>query len=166
MGMTMLPDETNNQFWVRVEMMDEGNGAPYVLSSSYDNQMMVMSQPGQLIAGPYPCDASIDFTLQSMEAGMMEYMNASMDGNCSISLSVTEMVASFTLYPNPANDRVTISGWDTNASVTITDVSGRLVRQEQLRNNQIETSMLTDGIYVVTLTEGTKTESMRLVIQH
>ena len=166
MGMTMLPDETNNQFWVRFEMIDAGNGAPYVLSSSYDNQMVVMTQPGQLLAGPYPCDASIDFTLQSMEAGMMEYMNASMDGNCSIVLSVAEMEASFTLYPNPANDRVTISGWDTNASVTITDISGRLVRQEQLRNNQIETSMLTDGIYVVTLTEGTKTDSMCLVIQH
>jgi hypothetical protein len=101
-----------------------------------------------------------------MEAGMMEYMNASMEGNCAIAQSVTEMEASFTLYPNPANDRVTISGWDTNASVTITDISGRIIRQEQLRSNQIDTAMLTDGIYVVTLTEGTKTDSMRLVIQH
>jgi len=166
MGMTMLPDEANNQFWVSVEMMDAGNGAPYVLSTSFDNQMMVMTQPGQYLAGPYPCDATIDFTLQSMEAGMMEYMNASMDGNCAIAQSVTEMEASFTLYPNPANDRVTISGWDTNASVTITDISGRVIRQEQLRSNQIDTAMLTEGIYVVSLTEGTKTASKRLVIQH
>jgi hypothetical protein len=50
--------------------------------------------------------------------------------------------------------------------VTITDVSGRIVRQEQIRNNQIDTAMLTDGIYVLTLTEGTKTASKRLVIQH
>jgi hypothetical protein len=166
MGMTMLPDEANNQFWVSVEMMDEGNGAPYVLSTSFDNQMMVMTQPGQFLAGPYPCDATIDFTLQSMEAGMMEYMNASMEGNCAIVQSVIEMEASFALYPNPANDRVTISGWDANASVTIADISGRLVRQEQLRNNQIDTATLTEGIYVVTLTEGTKTASKRLVIQH
>jgi hypothetical protein len=128
--------------------------------------MMVMNQPGQFLAGPYPCDATIDFTLQSMEAGMMEYMNASMEGNCAIAQSVTEMESSFTLYPNPANDRVTISGWDANASVTIADISGRLVRQEQLRNNQIDTATLTEGIYVVTLTEGTKTASKRLVIQH
>jgi hypothetical protein len=101
-----------------------------------------------------------------MEAGMMEYMNVSMDGNCAIVQSVTEMEASFSLYPNPANDRVTISGWDTNASVTITDISGRIVRQEQLRSNQIDTAMLTEGIYVVTLTEGAKTASKRLVIQH
>jgi hypothetical protein len=76
------------------------------------------------------------------------------------------MEESFTLYPNPANDRVIISGWDANASVTISDISGRLVRQELLRNNQIETATLTDGIYVVTLTEGAKTASKRLVIQH
>jgi hypothetical protein len=40
MGMTMLPDEINNQFWVRVEMMDEGNGAPYLLSSNFDRDFI------------------------------------------------------------------------------------------------------------------------------
>jgi hypothetical protein len=166
MGMSMIPDAENNQFWVRLEMMDQGNGAPYVLSSNYDNQLLMLNEAGQYLAGPYPCDATIDFTLHSIEAGMMEYMNASMEGACEVAQTVVEMMPSFTLYPNPANDRVTISGWDANASVTISDISGRLVRQEQLRNNQIETAMLTDGIYVVTLTEGAKTASMRLVIQH
>jgi hypothetical protein len=89
-----------------------------------------------------------------------------MEGACAVAQSVIEMTPSFSLYPNPSNDRVTISGWDANASVTISDISGRLVRHEQLRNNQIETATLTDGIYVVTLTEGTKTASKRLVIQH
>lgn len=166
MGMTMLADEINNQFWVRVEMMDEGNGAPYILSTSFDSQVMMMNAAGQYLAGPYPCDASIDFTLQSMEAGMMEYMNASMEGNCAIVQSVIEMEASFALYPNPANDWVTLSGWEGAAQVTITDVSGRVVRIETLRNNRIETSMLTDGIYVVSLSNGERTNSMRLIVQH
>ena len=166
MGMTMLPDEANNQFWVSVEMLDEGNGAPYVLSTSYNNQMMVMTQPGQFLAGPYPCDATIDFTLQSMEAGMMEYMNASMEGACAVAQSVMEMEASFTLYPNPSNDWVTLSGWDGAAQVTITDVSGRIVREETLRNNRLETSSLTDGIYVVSLANGERTNSIRLIVQH
>jgi len=166
MGMSMLPDEENNQFWVRVEMMDEGNGAPYILSSNYSDELFVLAESGQYMTGPYPCDATIEFTLHSLEAGMMEYMNASMEGACEIAQSVGEMTPSITLYPNPANDRVTISGWDSNARVTITDISGRQVRQEQLRNNQIETSVLPNGIYFVTLAEGAKTACMRLVVQH
>jgi len=166
MGMTMLPDEANNQFWVSVEMLDEGNGAPYVLSTSYDNQIMVMTQPGQFLAGPYPCDATIDFTLNSLEAGMMEYMNASMEGACAVAQSVIEMTPSFSLYPNPSNDRVTIAGWDTQAEVTITDVSGRIVREERLLNNQLETASLTDGVYIISLKQGERSASMRLIVQH
>ena len=128
--------------------------------------MIVMTQPGQFLAGPYPCDATIDFTLQSMEAGMMEYMNASMEGACAVAQSVMEMEASFTLYPNPSNDWVTLSGWDGAAQVTITDVSGRIVREETLRNNRLETSSLTDGIYVVSLANGERTNSIRLIVQH
>lgn len=166
MGMTMLPDEANNQFWVSVEMLDEGNGAPYVLSTSYDNQMMVMTQPGQFLAGPYPCDATIDFTLNSLEAGMMEYMTASMEGACAVAQSVIEMTPSFSLYPNPSNDRVTIAGWDSQADVTITDVSGRIVREERLLNNQLETTSLTDGVYIISLKQGERSASMRLIVQH
>ncbi|MFM2201568.1 MAG: hypothetical protein RL040_768, partial [Bacteroidota bacterium] len=166
MGMTMLPDETNNQFWVRVEMMDEGNGAPYLLSTSYNNEVIMLNTAGQYMVGPFPCDASIDFTLESVEASMLEVMSASMEGNCAIELSVIEMNTEFTLYPNPANDWVSISGWDTDAMITITDVSGRIVRQETLRNNRLETSTLTDGIYVVSLTDGSRSGSMRLIVQH
>jgi hypothetical protein len=166
MGMTMLPDEMNNQFWVRVEMMDEGNGAPYMLSSSYDNQVLMLNAAGQYMAGPFPCDASIDFTLQSMEAGMMEYMNASMEGNCAVAQSVSEMSPAFSLYPNPANDRATIAGWDKQAEVTITDVSGRIVREERLLNNQLETASLTDGVYIISLKQGEQSASMRLIVQH
>jgi hypothetical protein len=128
--------------------------------------MMVMTQPGQFLAGPYPCDATIDFTLQSMEAGMMEYMNASMEGTCAVAQSVIEMTPSFSLYPNPSNDRVTIAGWDTQADVTITDVSGRIVREERLLNNQLETASLTDGVYIISLKQGEQSASMRLIVQH
>jgi len=50
--------------------------------------------------------------------------------------------------------------------IIITDVSGRIVRQETLRNNRLETSTLTDGIYVVSLTDGSRSGSMRLIVQH
>jgi hypothetical protein len=93
-------------------------------------------------------------------------MSASMDGACAVAQSVIEVQNSFSLIPNPANDRVIVAGWETSASVTIRDISGRLVRQENLRNNNIDTTSLTDGLYIVTLTEGTKTASMQLVVQH
>jgi hypothetical protein len=166
MGMSMITDEENDQFWVRVEVMETGNGAPYLLSTDYNDASMMISAQGVYMAGPFPCDASVEFTLNSVSANMIEYMNASMDGACAVAQSVIEVQNSFSLMPNPANDRVTVAGWETSASVTIRDISGRLVRQENLRNNIIETSMLTDGLYIVTLTEGTKTASMQLVVQH
>jgi hypothetical protein len=147
-------------------MLDEGNGAPYILSTNYNDQMIMLNEAGQYLAGPYPCDATIDFTLHSMEAGMMEYMNASMEGACELAQSVVEMTSSISLYPNPANDRVTIAGWDAQADVTITDVSGRIVREERLLNNQVETASLTDGVYIISLKQGEQSASMRLIVQH
>lgn len=166
MGMSMIPDAEHNQFWVSVEMLDEGNGAPYILSTNYNDLMIMLNEAGQYLAGPFPCDATIDFTLHSMEAGMTEYMNASMEGACEVAQSVLEMTPSISLYPNPANDRVTISGWDSTAMVTITDVSGRIVREERLTNNQLDTASLTDGVYLISLKQGEQSASMRLIVQH
>jgi hypothetical protein len=168
MGMTMLPDENNNQFWVRVEMMDEGNGAPYVLSTNFDNQMMVMNQPGQFLAGPYPCDATIDFTLQSMEAGMMEYMNASMQGACSVVQSTQEvnMENALSVYPNPANTAITINGIETNSRIRITDMSGRTVKETTLITSTLEIADLPNGVYQLSAIGNNTVKTAAFVIQH
>jgi len=65
------------------------------------------------------------------------------------------------LYPNPTNDFVTmeLSGVEiSNYSITITDISGRVVDalNYKILNSTIDVSNLASGIYVVSILEGTR----------
>jgi hypothetical protein len=40
------------------------------------------------------------------------------------------------------------------------------VREERLLNNQLETASLTDGVYIISLKQGERSASMRLIVQH
>jgi len=73
-------------------------------------------------------------------------------------LSVDEMgtITQFSVYPNPANDFVTISN-DSSAvisSVEITDLNGRLVSNNELNatEGQISLADLASGVYILTIT--------------
>ncbi len=60
---------------------------------------------------------------------------------------------SFTLYPNPANDVVSIEGISGNVIVSIYDVRGRLVLEQKITENvsQIKVRDLANGMYRVVL---------------
>jgi hypothetical protein len=73
-------------------------------------------------------------------------------------LAVDEVgaIAQFSVYPNPANDFVTISN-DASAlisSVEITDLNGRVVSNNQLNatEGQISLADLASGVYMLTIT--------------
>lgn len=69
------------------------------------------------------------------------------------------------LYPNPAHNTVYIQSKN-EASVTIYDVSGRLVASKKsVTSNGIDVSNLSKGIYVAQITSEEKTTSVRLVIK-
>ena len=53
-----------------------------------------------------------------------------------------------TLWPNPANERINISG-ATNKQVKIWDITGQLVAVKILYQNQITVSDLTKGLYLI-----------------
>jgi hypothetical protein len=168
MGMAMMPDDENDQYYVIMNMSDTGNGAPYLMSSDYGVQMM-MNEAGEYIAGPFPCDAEIEFTLQSLAAGMATYMNTSMEGACAIASSTEEVeteLQGFLIYPNPNNGLFTISGIEaTQATLRILDLSGRLVREQLINGgNQItvNTEDLNNGVYQVSILtkDGIMTERM------
>lgn len=61
----------------------------------------------------------------------------------------------FSVYPNPAHDRIFIQGETENTEVSLTDISGRLhFRQAITRNNQgLDISFLPEGLYFIRLTD-------------
>ena len=72
------------------------------------------------------------------------------------------------LYPNPASEHLYISldGRTQNVmSVTIADISGRIVLTDNVAANNMNISSLTDGVYVIRVINGDKSYIRRLVIQ-
>jgi hypothetical protein len=171
MGMALLEDEENQVYYVVMNITDLGNGSPYLMSANNGIQMM-MNEAGEYVAGPFACDAEIDFTLQSLAMGMATYMNATTQGQCAIISSTEEVVTTgggLLIYPNPNNGQFTISGIsEPAATLRIFDLSGRMVR-EQLVNggNQINinTEELTNGVYQVSVVTANNIITERMVVK-
>lgn len=53
-----------------------------------------------------------------------------------------------TLYPNPANDKITIKSSLNIYSITFTDIAGRIVLNETLDGNKCSLTMLSQGTYI------------------
>jgi hypothetical protein len=75
----------------------------------------------------------------------------------------------FSLYPNPSNGSVTIQRkkMDGNATMTITDMTGKIVLNKTLvaPTASIDLSETAKGIYLITVTEDDAFSTERLVIQ-
>ena len=55
------------------------------------------------------------------------------------------------IYPNPANDYITISGVENAKSISIYNVTGKVVYQSNAVKNNINISELSQGVYIVNL---------------
>jgi hypothetical protein len=137
--------------------------------------MLMLNEEGQYFAGPYPCDAQIDFVLQSLPAGMATYLEASLEGECAVSngIEVLEMQPTFSVYPNPSNGLFTLAGIktnDTNGQIEIFDLQGRSVYRVQsiIANGVInlERISLADGVYQVVATTTENVSSARVIIRN
>lgn len=73
---------------------------------------------------------------------------------------------SMSVYPNPFEDQLFISGVKENARVTISDVSGRIVSlHDNLSNNQTISGLnrLKPGMYIIKITEGKNQVTSKLL---
>jgi hypothetical protein len=78
-----------------------------------------------------------------------------------------EIVKGFKMYPNPAyGDEVYITT-ETNGlkKITIFDVFGEVVLNEQISTNRLNISRLVPGVYVLQVTEQKKTMTRKLVVK-
>ncbi|MBL4706710.1 MAG: T9SS type A sorting domain-containing protein, partial [Flavobacteriales bacterium] len=68
--------------------------------------------------------------------------------NCSGGVGVTELSANeISIYPNPASAHITINTEDKIASITVLDLTGKVVKNPTLNTNSIDVSNLPTGVY-------------------
>lgn len=86
----------------------------------------------------------------------------------SVSSVAEEGALSVSIYPNPANDRITIQQKETIERVSIRDMSGRLVMSVNPYSTiaEIATDMLANGIYTCEVASAKSTSVQKLMIRH
>ncbi len=78
-----------------------------------------------------------------------------------------EEISGFKLYPNPAFNDVVYITTEKNArkEVTVYDVFGEIVLTERILNTSLNISKLVPGVYVLQVTEESKTITRKLVVK-
>ncbi len=71
------------------------------------------------------------------------------------------------VYPNPADDFVRISAPDlTNAQLTISDISGRIVYRKNLSNSlRVNVSNFAPGVYMISIKSANGLSTMKLIVK-
>ena len=107
--------------------------------------------------------------LEAFERGIVHDSNVVFAEYCGPeAIATADPLSGFTLYPNPAHDRVNVMGLPPDeAQLTITDLAGRTMLKKSLHGSDatIDTSTLPTGIYLVTLTTQQNTSTQRLIIE-
>ena len=85
--------------------------------------------------------------MPSVSFAGLPLQNVSAYNSVQTALKNTE-TSSFVIYPNPANDFITISG-ATNSRVAIYDLKGRLMLNKQVNGKPIDIRSLAKGIYLL-----------------
>ncbi|MBX7050762.1 MAG: T9SS type A sorting domain-containing protein [Flavobacteriales bacterium] len=185
-------------FYIDVDLTSLGNGAPYTITNSYNNQQQVMSLTGSVTMGPFPngepvvilvtsntidCfltsqplteDCSVPGIYGCTDPEALNYNpDATIDDGSCIYDGVEEVeVSFFTLYPNPAKDKImlTNNGVTPVAGLRILDGTGRLVLSEQIivsegNSHTLDVSTLAQGNYVIEILTDTNIEHHTVIIQ-
>jgi hypothetical protein len=79
-----------------------------------------------------------------------------------------DVINAIVVYPNPVQDRLTISGLSGKEDITIIDLIGRTLytgKSDGAREMQIPFSSLTSGMYFVRISTSTKTKTMKIIKQ-
>jgi hypothetical protein len=71
-----------------------------------------------------------------------------------------------TVYPNPANEQITVSGLEASGFIIVFDTVGRPLIQHQITSPQekIHVHSLPQGIYLIQIIEGEKTSTIKIVV--
>ena len=111
------------------------------------------------------CDGSWGETLQCFESASLNYLNPLFD-SCVLDVAAPGDEVVFALYPNPAQDHITIRAEGAGNVMGIYDLSGRRVAESRTFGPQLDydVSRLSPGTYVVKL-HNSRTTVSRLMVK-
>ncbi|HLP11596.1 MAG TPA: CotH kinase family protein [Flavobacteriales bacterium] len=112
--------------------------------ANIDNDIVVPGTPGG------PNIAGIKSFLTNRRAAIAADMAAH---SCVVGVNPVNEVSTFTMFPNPANNQLTVTGYAQNSTLIITDVTGKMVMNSTIAGNRfmVDISALPAGIYCVNL---------------
>lgn len=169
MGMMMLPDSAQNQFYVLANVMDLGNMPPYLLRNDYNAEETLVAETGQMMFGPFPCNEVVEFTVSSIEGNFMNAMQTTFATDCNTELQVENVATntSLVVYPNPATDEIRIDHGKDAATVWIYDQTGRcgLSITQHASATPVSVLGLSSGIYQVVVEQQAGLSHTKLVVR-
>jgi spore coat protein H len=112
--------------------------------ANIDNNIVVPGTPGG------PNIAGIKSFLTNRRAAIASDMGAH---SCVVGTNEIEAPITFELFPNPANNAITLTGFAQNSALIITDATGKIVLGSTISGNRYtaDISALPSGIYCVNL---------------
>ena len=154
MGMMLMEDPANNQFYVLMDLASMGTGGPYGVMSSLNEPAAVMSTTGQTLKGPYACGTEVQFTVHDMSNNMQTAMTSpvyTMACGVGIGETIAEGKNEIELYPNPARTQITIKGLERGMLLEVLDLTGRMVHTEKVTTEQMQLNVAKwqTGLYLV-----------------
>ena len=109
------------------------------------------------------------FDVVDGQGGWVEITNfaIAIDDSFFTSTQDAEFENEIVLYPNPASESVFIShNTIDELSIKVMDLTGRMMSKQTIdRSNMVNTSYLTNGVYLVEITSGEKIAVKKMVIQ-
>jgi hypothetical protein len=110
-------------------------------------------------------DTKFDLLTGCLAGGMRLYTQRLSSG-----LTDNALQAGFSVFPNPARDLITIRVRQAQSGiqyrVNLMQADGRMVKSENLTPDmQLQTSRLTSGVYIISLTDGKNISVQKLIIQ-
>jgi fibronectin-binding autotransporter adhesin len=89
--------------------------------------------------------------------------------NCTVGIPELASSGSLSVYPNPASDNITIelNKINSNALISIYDITGKIVRTYATENNRLNINRdgLQSGLYLITVTSDNRRYTSKLVIR-
>ena len=182
-GAIAMTDADADGIWEHTENISGSANVDYKFSIGHPNTEGMIEEDGVFIldgdttnfeaAGCGAGNGFGGYNRRHVRSGVNEILDVVCFNECSdcegSSASVNDLTVDFTVFPNPASDRIVLTGAQGNALVRILDVQGREVlnlNNAPLNGSyELNVSGLHAGAYQIVVTQGAKQGVQRVLIQ-
>ena len=151
----------------KMEVTVTGTGAYLGLAKVHNSGEL--ASPADAVASiTYPVEMSADGETMTINinfgGGWWKYVFAKQEDNSSVKTIDKNL---FKIYPNPANNEITVSSDENLAKVTIYDVTGKVMytSNDVNANSTVNVSTFSRGIYMVEVMTDNKVSVKRLILE-